>query len=68
MINELCDWGWAMPMLEYGEVWRAARKSFQPFFSNNAVVQFAETQRAANVRLLHNLLEDPDHLGAHIRQ
>lgn len=56
---------WAIPMMQYGELWKNGRKLLHEFFNPRAVTEYDEHQRKHAHRLLLRLGESPEHFLDH---
>ncbi|KAF8513280.1 cytochrome P450 [Gautieria morchelliformis] len=67
MLNDLMGFGWAMPFIRYGEVWRRSRALMHKKFHPAAVTEYLPIQAKHTRRLLRRLCESPDNFVDHIR-
>ncbi|KAJ6489644.1 cytochrome P450 [Mycena vitilis] len=67
VVGELMALGQSMPLLPYGNEWRAHRKLAHVALSQNAVKQYHELQEDLAALLNKAMLDRPDDFFAHVR-
>ncbi|KZP19033.1 cytochrome P450 [Athelia psychrophila] len=68
MASELMGWAWSLPMMEYGEEWRAHRRLFRKAFEDTEANKLHQPHQVkANHELLRNLLYNPRDWYDHLR-
>lgn len=61
-------WAWSLPMMEYGETWRAHRRLFRKAFEDKEANKLHRPHQVkANYELLRNLLDNPRDWYDHLR-
>ncbi|KAJ7142221.1 cytochrome P450 [Mycena epipterygia] len=65
---DLLDWTWNLPLMPYGDTWRAHRRLFSQEFNVTALQNFRPEELAATHGLLHRLVHTPDAFRDHLRQ
>ncbi|KAJ7089521.1 cytochrome P450 [Mycena epipterygia] len=67
MLVDLMDWTWNLPLMPYGDAWRAHRRLFSQGFNVTASQNFRLEELAATHGLLRRLVHTPDAFRDHLR-
>ncbi|KAF9022869.1 cytochrome P450 [Hymenopellis radicata] len=67
MLTELMRWSWGFSFMRYSADWTLHRKVFHQYFGPSQVADYRDVQTKAAVRLLRNVLEQPEGLFHHVR-
>ncbi|KAJ7142248.1 cytochrome P450 [Mycena epipterygia] len=68
MFMDLMEWTWNLPIMPYGDVWRAHRRLFNQGFNARASRNFRPKELTATHGLLHRLVHTPEAFRDHIRR
>ncbi|THU92637.1 cytochrome P450 [Dendrothele bispora CBS 962.96] len=68
MIVDLSGWHSNLTFFPYSESWRTHRRTFSRYFMSRKVHEYHPIQRKETLRLLKNLLNDPDHTHEHVQR
>ncbi|KAJ7142216.1 cytochrome P450 [Mycena epipterygia] len=67
MLVDLMEWTWLLPLMPYGDTWRAQRRLFSQGFNVTAARNFRPKELAATHGLLRRLAHTPGAFRDHLR-